>query len=74
MTFQGDVQKLEKKEKWWRKRIKKSIIKNWKVKEEKKGESQNNLSGEGNSIEKNEMENEGIVKNNGNCLCNGDKY
>ena len=74
MTFQGDVQKLEKKEKWWRKRIKKSIIKNWKVKEEKKGESQNNLSGEGNSIEKNEMENEGIVKNNGNYLCNGDKY
>ena len=44
------------------------------VKEEKKGESQNNLSGEGNSIEKNEMENEGIVKNNGNYLCNGDKY
>ena len=74
MTFQGDVQKLEKKEKWWRKRIKKSIIKNWKVKEEKKGESQNNLSGEGNSIEKNEMENEEIVKNNGNYLCNGDKY
>jgi hypothetical protein len=32
------------------------------------------LSGEGNSIEKNEMENEGIVKNNGNYLCNGDKY